>query len=71
MEIGKLGRCTKYAQIWKAAAMLTDGEALPVECETVKDARLLAVSAFGNRKLRLRANRQGTMVYIRRKGETE
>ena len=66
MEIGKpVGSAdipvrSKYADVWKAASLLPDGEALPVTFETLLEAKSFASHCAG----RFRAARRGNTVYI-------
>ena len=66
MEIGKplssadVPVRSKYADVWKAAALLADEEVLPVTFETLKEAMTFATHCQG----KYRAMRRGNIVYI-------
>jgi hypothetical protein len=64
-------RATKYAAVYAAAAQLVNGTYLPVEMDSVADARRLAmcIRASVKRSQQFTATARGTVVYIGRRHE--
>lgn len=60
-------RWGKYKEIWNTVTALPNGDWLPVQCATAKEANNLYFAAHTHRTLMLTAKRIENVVYIQRK----